>query len=145
MSNTPLEKYTNHMLVSNTSASTNLVSHITSWRYKNHSLLSKKQNKKPTRYTNRNYIIYYTTRHTNHLLVSNTPASSVTQHKPKVAYINHPKIQASLSSPFLLTLPDLVTPQKGNQSVLCVSDYQNSSLSIACNLFWPIFFVCRCL
>ena len=44
------------------------------------------------------------------------------------------KLQATLTSPFLLTPSDLVTPRKGNRPVLHESVHRNSALSTACDL-----------
>ena len=50
------------------------------------------------------------------------------------------KLQASLSSPFLLTQPDLVTPQKGHHPVLRTSVQRGRPLFTACDLSRPVFF-----
>ena len=44
------------------------------------------------------------------------------------------KLQASLSGPFSLTRPDLVTSRKGNHPVLRASVLRNRDLSTACDL-----------
>ena len=50
------------------------------------------------------------------------------------------KLQTSLSSPFLPTLPDAAAPRKGNHPVLRSSIHRNSAISAVFDLSRPVFF-----